>query len=79
MTEELMSDDPDGGDADGDVPRYARCVQRMAAAVPIPQARYDGARHLPRAVDINHYMRCRMAECRGNSRIECIECKVFCV
>ena len=53
-------DDPDGSDADGDVPRNARRVQRMAAAVPIPRARYDGARHLPRALDIDHHMRCRM-------------------
>ena len=79
MAEELLSDDPDGSDADGDVPRNASRVQRMAAAVPIPRARYNGARHLPRAVDIDHHMRCRMAECRGKSRIECIACKVFCV
>ena len=54
MAEELMSDDPDGSEADGDVPRNARRVQQMAAAVPIPRAQYDGARHLPRAVDIDH-------------------------
>ena len=54
MAEELMSDDPDGDDVDGNVPRNAYRVQRMATAVPIPRARYDGARHLPRAVDIDH-------------------------
>ena len=32
MAEELLSDDPDGSDADGDVPRNARRMQRMAAA-----------------------------------------------